>query len=143
MQYLWADGIYFNLRLDEGLLCVLVQIGATPEGNKGLVAVCEGDRECTKLWLLKVLRDLKERNILFPSLCIGDGAFGFWKAIRKAYPEKKHQSCWAHKTANVLDKLPKSVQPNAKSLISTVQRPKKRPKQPINGFRIETSSLSD
>jgi len=87
MQYLWADGIYFNLRLDEGLLCVLVQIGATPEGNKGLVAVCEGDRECTKLWL-KVLRDLKERNILFPSLCIGDGAFGFWKAIRKAYTEK-------------------------------------------------------
>ena len=119
--YLWADGIHFNLRLDEGRLCVLVLIGATPEGNKELVAVCGGYRESTESWL-EVLRDLKERNMPSPNLCIGDGALGFRKAVREVYPEAEHQRCWVHKTANVLDKLPKSVQPSAKSLIHDIYR---------------------
>ncbi len=119
--YLWADGIHFNLRLDEGRLCVLVLIGATPEGKKELVAVCGGYRESTESWL-EVLRDLKERNMPSPKLCIGDGALGFWKAISEVYPEAEKQRCWVHKTANVLDKLPKSVQPSAKTLIHDIYR---------------------
>ena len=119
--YLWADGIYFNLRLDKGRLCVLVLIGATPEGKKELVAVCGGYRESTESWL-EVLRDLKERHMPSPKLCIGDGALGFWKALREVYPTAEKQRCWVHKTANVLDKLPKSIQSSAKSLIHDIYR---------------------
>jgi transposase-like protein len=119
--YLWADGIHFNLRLDEGRLCVLVLLGATPDGQKELVAVSGGYRESAESWL-EILRGLKERGMSSPNLCIGDGALGFWKAIRQVYPAAEHQRCWVHKTANVLDKMPKSVQPSAKSLIHEIYR---------------------
>jgi len=98
-----------------------VLIGATPESNKELVTVCGGYRESTESWL-EVLRDLKERNMASPNLCIGDGALGFWKAIREVYPEAEHQRCRVYKTANALDKIPKSVQPSAKSLIHDIYR---------------------
>ena len=114
--YIWADGIHFNIRLDEGRLCVLVIMGATKEGTKELVAVAGGYRESAESWL-EVIRDLKERGMPAPKLSIGDGALGFWKAIRQVYPKTEEQRCWVHKTANVLDKMPKSVQPSAKSLI--------------------------
>ena len=103
--YIWVDGIHFNLRLDEGRLCVLTLMGATEDGRKELVAVAGGYRESAESWL-EVLRDLKERGMPSPKLCIGDGALGFWKAIRQVYPAADHQRCWVHKTANVLDKLP-------------------------------------
>lgn len=119
--YLWVDGIHFNLRLDEGRLCVLTVIGATEDGRKELVAVCGGYRESTESWL-EVLRDLKERGMPSPKLCIGDGALGFWKAIRQVYPATDHQRCWVHKTANVLDKMPKSIQSSAKGLIHDIYR---------------------
>ena len=119
--YLWADGIHFNLRLDEGRLCVLVLIGATADGQKELVAVSGGYRESSESWL-EILRDLKERGMPSPNLCIGDGALGFWKAIRQVYPATEHQRCWVHKTANVLDKMPKSIQSSAKSLIHEIYR---------------------
>jgi len=119
--YLWVDGIHFNLRLDEGRLCVLVVMEATKEGNKELLAVSGGYRESTESWL-ELLRDLKERGMPSPKLCIGDGALGFWKAIRQVYPHAEHQRCWVHKTANILDKLPKTVQSSAKSLIHDIYR---------------------
>lgn len=119
--YLWVDGIHFNLRLDEGRLCVLVVMGATRDGRKELVAVSGGYRESTESWL-EVLRDLKERGMPSPKLCIGDGALGFWKAVSDVYPDAEHQRCWVHKTANVLDKLPKSIQSSAKSLIHDIYR---------------------
>lgn len=119
--YLWVDGIHFNLRLDEERLCVLVVMAATKEGNKELVAVSGGYRESAESWL-ELLRDLKERGMPSPKLCIGDGALGFWKAIRQVYPHAEHQRCWVHKTANILDKLPKTVQSSAKSLIHDIYR---------------------
>ena len=119
--YLWVDGIHFNLRLSEGNLCVLVVIGARADGRKELVAVAGGHRESTESWKT-LLRDLKDRGMPSPLLCIGDGALGFWNAIRDIYPDAEHQRCWVHKTANILDKLPKSVQPQAKTLLHDMYR---------------------
>jgi transposase-like protein len=119
--YLWVDGIHFNLRLDEGRLCVLVVMGATEDGKKELVAVARGYLESAESWL-ELLRDLKERGMPSPKLCIGDGALGFWKALGQVYPAAERQRCWVHKTANVLDKMPKTVQSSAKSLIHDINR---------------------
>ena len=119
--YLWVDGIHFNLRLAEGRLCVLVVIGARADGRKELVAVAGGHRESTESWRT-LLRDLKERGMPSPKLCIGDGNLGFWNAITDIYPSAQHQRCWIHKTANILDKLPKSVQPQAKTMIHDMYR---------------------
>lgn len=108
--YWWADGIYSRVRMDDKL-CLLVIIGVTEHGHKELVAVEDGHRESEGSWL-ELLRDLKARGLnSAPKLAIGDGALGFWNALSKVYPEAEHQRCWVHKTANVLDKLPKSVQP--------------------------------
>lgn len=115
--YIWADGIYFNVRLDKDRPCILVVIGATKDGKKELIAVHDGYRESTLSWK-EVLIDLKKRGLITnPSLAIGDGALGFWKALEEEFPETKKQRCWVHKTANILDKMPKRVQPNAKKLI--------------------------
>jgi putative transposase len=115
--YLWADGIYFNVRLDKDRPCMLVLMGATEEGKKELVAVWDGHRESKESWLT-VLQDLKRRGLTHePKLAIGDGALGFWAAVEEEYPETRHQRCWVHKTVNVLDKLPKSIQPDAKKKI--------------------------
>jgi putative transposase len=115
--YLWADGIYFNVRLDKDRPCILVIMGATPEGKKELVAVWDGERESKRSWQ-NVLRDLKRRGLTqSPELATGDGALGFWAALEEEFPQTRHQRCWVHKTANLLDKMPKSVQPDAKKLI--------------------------
>ncbi len=119
--YLWVDGIHFNLRLEEDRLCVLVVIGARENGRKELVAVVGGYRESTESWR-GLLRDLKQQGMPSPKLCIGDGALGFWKAIVDVYPQAEHQRCWVHKTSNILDKMPKSVQPRAKALIHDIYR---------------------
>jgi len=116
--YLWADGIYVNVRLEDTenkRQCLLVLIGATVEGHKELVAVMDGYRESEQSWS-ELLIDLKQRGLtLAPQLATGDGALGFWAALRKVYPQAREQRCWVHKTANVLNKMPKSVQPRAKA----------------------------
>ena len=115
--YWWADGIYFNVRLDPERPCLLVLMGALEDGTKELVAVWDGIRESKASWL-EVLRDLKARGLTqAPKLAVGDGALGFWAALEEEYAKVREQRCWVHKTANVLDKLPQSVQPYAKKLI--------------------------
>jgi putative transposase len=113
--YLWADGIYFTIRLDnDDRQCILVLIGATKDGRKELVAVQDGYRESEQSWH-ELLLDLKSRGLVIPpKLAAGDGALGFWAALRKVYPTTREQRCWMHKSGNVLDKLPKSVQPRAR-----------------------------
>lgn len=115
--YWWADGIYFNVRLQKDRPCMLVLMGALENGQKELVAIWDGHRESKVSWLT-VLRDLKRRGLEdSPKLAIGDGALGFWAALEEACPGTKEQRCWVHKTANILDKLPKRIQPDAKKLI--------------------------
>ena len=118
--YLWADGIYFQPRLDEGKQCICVIIGADEIGRKELLAITDGYRESAQSWR-EVLLDLKRRGLVIaPELAIGDGALGFWKALREIYGETREQRCWVHKTANVLNKLPKPVQPRAKQRLHEI-----------------------
>lgn len=115
--YIWVDGIYFNVRLQDDRPCVLVIIGALPDGTKELVAVYDGHRESKESWKA-VLSDLLRQGLeKVPLLAIGDGALGFWAALEEVFPSTRHQRCWVHKTVNVLDKMAKSVQPHAKKLI--------------------------
>jgi len=121
--YIWADGIHVNVRLEnEGnkRQCMLVLMGATPEGSKELIAVVDGYRESEQSWY-ELLLDLKKRGLTeAPKLAIGDGALGFWAALRKVFGETREQRCWVHKTANILNKMPKSVQPKAKANIHEI-----------------------
>jgi len=118
--YFWVDGVYFNVRLEDERQCILVIIAARSDGTKELLAVEDGFRESKESWR-SILRDLKRRGlVLHPKLAIGDGALGFWAAAEEELPLTKHQICWVHKTANVLDKLPKSLQPKAKSMIHDI-----------------------
>jgi len=118
--YVWADGIYTNVRLEEDRVCLLVLMGATPDGKKELIAVLDGYRESEQSWL-ELLLDLKSRGLVHaPKLAIGDGALGFWKALEKVFPKTKQQRCWVHKTANVLDKLPKRSQVRAKEMLHAI-----------------------
>jgi len=112
--YLWADGVHFNIRLEEDRLCCLVLVGVRADGRKELVAVGDGYRESEESWS-EVLRDLKRRGMRAPVLAVGDGALGFWGALREVFPEAREQRCWVHKIARVLDALPKSLQPKAKA----------------------------
>lgn len=115
--YIWADGIYCNVRLDDQKSCLLIIMGADEHGNKELIAVSDGYRESKASWK-EILLDLKHRGLKSsPKLAVGDGALGFWAALDEEYPDTKHQRCWVHKTANILDKLPKSIQSKAKSMI--------------------------
>jgi transposase-like protein len=115
--YIWADGIYFNIRLDEARPCLLVIIGATEDGRKELIGIHDGIRESKESWK-DFLQSLKARGLTIdPMLAIGDGALGFWSAVEEEFPRCRHQRCWVHKTANILDKLAKSVQANAKRMI--------------------------
>src|SRR5829696_7907621 len=113
--YLWADGVYLQARMEPQAECMLVLVGATPEGKKELLGFQVGMRESTQSWR-ELLVDLKARGLtLAPELATGDGAFGFWKALEEVSPATRHQRCTVHKTANALDKLPRSVQPAAKA----------------------------
>jgi transposase-like protein len=109
--YLWADGVHFTIRLEEERLCALVLVGVRPDGTKELVALEDGYRESTESWLT-VLRDLKRRGMRAPVVAIGDGALGFWAAVREVWPETAEQRCWVHRIANVLQapKVPAAAQ---------------------------------
>jgi transposase-like protein len=111
--YVWADGVHFNVRLDDDRLAALVLVGARPDGTKEVIAIEDGYRESTESWAT-LLRDLKRRGMQAPVVAVGDGALGFWAAVRDVWPETAEQLCWVHKIANILDKLPKSLQPRAK-----------------------------
>ncbi len=118
--YFWADGIYFSPRLDHDKQCILVIIGADELGRKELLAIADGYRESAQSWR-EVLLDLKRRGLkVAPELATGDGALGFWKALREVYGTAREQRCWVHKNANVLNKLPKSVQPRAKQHLQDI-----------------------
>jgi len=118
--YLWVDGIHFNVRLEEGRQCILVVLGATPEGRKELVAVQDGLRESEQSWR-ELLLDLKARGLQEPPrLAVGDGALGFWAALRKVFGNTREQRCWVHKTANVLNYLPKGKQGKAKGMLHDI-----------------------
>jgi transposase-like protein len=118
--YVWADGVHFNIRLEGERQCILVLMGATAEGTKELIAITDGYRESEQSWK-ELLLDCKARGLeIEPSLAIGDGALGFWKAMRQVWDTTKEQRCWVHKTANVLDKLPKGSQPKAKQMLHEV-----------------------
>jgi putative transposase len=118
--YVWVDGVHFNVRLAEDRLCVLVMVGVRLDGTKELVAIRAGYRESTESWA-DLLRDLKRRGMTAPVLAVGDGALGFWSAVRDVWPETRHQRDWFHKAANVLDALPKSAQPTAKKMIAEIR----------------------
>ena len=121
--YVWADGVHFNVRLEDPgntRQCILVLMGATPEGKKELIAVADGYRESEQSWR-ELLLDVKHRGLtIAPELAIGDGALGFWKALRKVYPTTREQRCTVHKTANVLNKLPKGVQAKARTMLHEI-----------------------
>src|SRR6202166_1958629 len=118
--YVWADGIYVQARLEDDAQCLLVIIGATAEGKKELVGLADGIRESAQSWK-ELLLDLKRRGLTIdPQLAVADGALGFWKAIDEVWPKTRAQRCWVHKTANVLNKLPKSLQAKAKRALQDI-----------------------
>ncbi|UJB45341.1 IS256 family transposase [Streptomyces sp. A1-5] len=117
--YVWADGIHLNVRLEEAKACVLVLIGVRADGSKELVALKDGYRESGESWA-DLLRDCARRGMRAPILAVGDGALGFWKALAEVFPDTREQRCWVHKTANVLDSMPKSAQPAAKKAIQDI-----------------------
>ena len=118
--YFWADGVYLQARMESEKTCMLVIIGADENGKKELVAIEDGYRESKESWK-NLLIDLKERGLKeAPKLAIGDGALGFWGAMNELFPKTVHQRCWVHKTANILNKLPKSIQSKAKSMIHEI-----------------------
>ena len=118
--YIWVDGIHFNVRLEEARLCTLVIVGVRVDGTKELVSITDGHRESTESWA-DVLRDLRRRGMKAPVLAAGDGALGFWGALSEVFPETKHQKCWVHKMANVMNALPKSAQPAARAALAEVR----------------------
>ncbi len=117
--YLWADGIHVNIRLEEHKLCLLVLIGVRADGRKELVALADGYRESTESWA-DLLRDCARRGMRAPVLAVGDGALGFWGALREVFPTTREQRCWFHKIANVLGALPKSAHPGAKKALAEI-----------------------
>jgi putative transposase len=117
--YIWADGVHLRVRLEETKACVLVMVGVRADGSKELIALEAGYRESGESWA-NLLRDAARRGMRAPVLAVGDGALGFWKALREVFPETREQRCWVHKTANVLDALPKSAQPAAKSALADI-----------------------
>ena len=133
--YVWADGVHFNIRLEEGRQCILVLMGATADGKKELIAITDGYRESEQSWK-ELLLDCKSRGLeIEPSLAIGDGALGFWAATRKVWHTTKEQRCWVHKTANVLDKMPKGSQPKAKGMLHEIYLAENR-EQAVKAFDL-------
>ena len=118
--YFWADGIHVQARLEDNAQCLLVIIGATPEGKKELVGLIDGVRESALSWK-ELLLDLKRRGLeVGPELAVADGALGFWQALEETWPKTRGQRCWVHKSANVLNKLPKSQQSKAKRALQDI-----------------------
>jgi transposase-like protein len=117
--YVWVDGVHFGIRLEDDPLAALVVVGVRPDGTKELVAVEDGYRESEEAWGA-LLRDLKKRGMRAPVLAVGDGALGFWKAKREVWPETREQRCWFHKLGNILDKLPKRLQGEAKKKLHEI-----------------------
>jgi putative transposase len=117
--YLWVDGIHLQVRLEQDKVCLLVMIGVRADGTKELVALTDGHRESSESWA-DLLRDCKRRGMAAPVLAIGDGALGFWAALRDVFPATREQRCWFHKIANVLNALPKSAQPGAKAALAEI-----------------------
>ena len=118
--YCWADGVHFNVRLEEERLCCLVIVGVRADGTKELVAIADGYRESTGSWE-DLLRDCKRRGMRAPVVMIGDGALGMWAALRDVFPETREQRCWVHAAANVLSALPKSVHPAARRALAEIR----------------------
>jgi transposase-like protein len=117
--YLWADGIHVNIRLEEHKLCLLVMIGVRADGRKELIALADGYRESAESWA-DLLRDCARRGMRAPVLAVGDGALGFWSALREVFPQAREGRCWFHKTANVLAALPRSAHPAAKKALAEI-----------------------
>jgi transposase-like protein len=117
--YMWVDGIHLKVRLEQDKVCLLVMIGVRADGTKELIALEDGHRESTESWA-DLLRSCKRRGMRAPVLAAGDGALGFWAAVREVFPETREQRCWFHKIANVLNALPKSAQPGAKSALAEI-----------------------
>lgn len=137
--YIWIDGIHTGVRLgQDDRLCCLVMVGARLDGKKELVALVDGYRESTESWA-ELLRDLKNRGMRAPELAVGDGALGFWAAVRDVFPATRHQRDWVHKTRNVLDSLPKSVHGRAKAAIKEITEAenKKEAVKAIEAFAAE------
>jgi transposase-like protein len=118
--YCWVDGVHFNVRLEQDRLCCLVIVGVRLDGTKELVALADGYRESTDSWA-DLLRDLRRRGMRAPMIAVGDGALGFWAALRDVWPETREQRDWVHKVANTLDALPKSIQPTAKKMLAEIR----------------------
>ncbi len=117
--YVWVDGIHLKVRLEQDKVCLLVMIGVRADGTKELVALDDGHRESTESWA-DLLRSCKRRGMQAPVLAVGDGALGFWAAVREVFPDTREQRCWFHKIANVLNCLPKSAQPGAKAALAEI-----------------------
>ena len=135
--YLWADGVHLNVRLDEEKLCLLVMIGVRVDGMKKLVALADGYRESTGSWA-DLLRDCKRRGMRAPVLAVGDGALGFWGALREVFPEAREQRCWFHKIANVLAALPRSAHPGAKKALAEIWNAEDRDhaRRAVSAFKL-------
>jgi transposase-like protein len=133
--YVWVDGVHFNVRLEEDRVAALVVMGARQDGTKEVIAIEDGYRESKESWL-SVLRDLRDRGMQAPVIAVGDGALGFWDAVREVFPTTREQRCWVHKIANVLDKVPKSMQPKVKSSLHEIMNAptRKEAKKGIKSF---------
>src|SRR5438270_1318065 len=118
--YCWADGLHFGVRLDQDRVCTLVIVGVRADGKKELVALAGGHRESAESWA-GLLRDARRRGMAAPVLAVGDGALGFWAALREVFPETRHQRDWVHKVVNTLDCLPKSAQPAARKALAQIR----------------------
>ncbi len=118
--YIWVDGVHFNVRLDDSRLCALVIVGVRADGTKELVSISDGQRESTESWA-DVLRDLRRRGMRAPMVAVGDGALGFWAALRDVFPDTTEARCWVHKAANVLNAMPKSAQPGARRALAEIR----------------------
>ena len=136
--YLWVDGIHLKVRLEQTKLCLLVMIGVRADGRKELVALADGFRESTESWA-DLLRDCRRRGMTAPVLAVGDGALGFWKAVREVFPATREQRCWFHKQANVLAALPKSAHPAALAALKDIYNAEDIDKAlvAINAFAID------
>lgn len=123
--YVWVDGVHFSIRLEDDRLCALVVLGVLADGTKELVAIEDGYRESKESWL-SLLRDLKKRGMKDPALATGDGALGFWGAMREVWPVTREQRCWVHKMFNVVDKFPSRLQPRAKEMLNGIMKADKK-----------------